>query len=62
MATKAQIAEAIQAQGKMIKDCLTADRRFAMTIAELFEDIANRYLDISEAITEMNARKFIDPN
>jgi hypothetical protein len=36
---------------EMFKKLVLPDRELSMTVAELFEDIGNRYLDISDEIS-----------
>jgi len=51
MMTSVSLGEVLAVHKEMFSKLVAPDRELSMIVAELFEDIGNRYLDISEEIT-----------
>jgi hypothetical protein len=51
MATTGDVTRLLEIHREMLKKLVLPDRELSMIIAELFEDIGNRYLDISDEIS-----------
>jgi hypothetical protein len=57
MSTSASLGRLLVIHQEMFSELVAPDRQLSMTVAELFEDIGNRYLDIAEEISAAIARR-----